>query len=199
MRRLRIAQNEAKRCAAEPGSGRRRPSWLHPWPWLRDAARQGDVDLGVVGGHVDAALAQDQADLGERDATAQHLGRCRVAQQMGALDGSLHAGTLQGTCLTTDETPSPQAKGVMGARMRRNTRSESPPLVLQQLAWNAPDSMDSFLLAPNRFLSWPSQRRHTCRGKKTQENHDNSPLEQCVQTMDPLNSVNRPGQGSTGR
>jgi len=32
-----------------------------------------DIDLGVVGAHVDAAVAQDQADLVERDATAQHL------------------------------------------------------------------------------------------------------------------------------
>jgi hypothetical protein len=63
---------------------------------LSDAAKQGDIDLGIVGAHVDAAVAQDQADLVERDATAQHLRGRRVPQQMGALQRSLHAGTLQG-------------------------------------------------------------------------------------------------------
>ena len=68
---------------------------MHPRPWLGDTAKQGDIDLGVVGAHVEAAVAQDQADLVERDAAAQHLRGRRVAQQMGALGRSLDAGALQ--------------------------------------------------------------------------------------------------------
>ena len=55
--------------------------------------KQGNVDLGVVGGHVDAAVTQDQPDLIERDAMAKHLRSRRVAQQVRALDGRVDPGT----------------------------------------------------------------------------------------------------------
>ena len=46
-----------------------------------------DIHLGVVGGHVDASMPQDQANLVERDAIAQHLRRRGVPQQMCAFGG----------------------------------------------------------------------------------------------------------------
>jgi len=71
-----------------------------------------NINLGVVSGHVDAAVAQDQADLIEGDAMAQHRGSRRVAQQVGAFAAALMPARRR-ACLTTDETPSPEAKGVL--------------------------------------------------------------------------------------
>ena len=41
-----------------------------------------DIGLGVMGRRVDASVPQDQTDLLERNAMAQHLGRRRVPQDM---------------------------------------------------------------------------------------------------------------------
>jgi hypothetical protein len=63
---------------------------------LGDLPKQGYVDLRVVGGHVDAAVTQNKANPIEGDAIAQHLGGCRVSQQMSAPCRSLDARSLKG-------------------------------------------------------------------------------------------------------
>ena len=50
--------------------------------------------LGVMGRRVDASVPQDQPDLLERNAMAQHLGRRRVSQDVRPLDWRHDAGPL---------------------------------------------------------------------------------------------------------
>jgi hypothetical protein len=64
---------------------------------LGDLPEQGDVDLRVVGGHVDAAVAQNNANLIEGDTIAEHLGGCRVPQQVSTPHRRLDASSLKGS------------------------------------------------------------------------------------------------------
>src|SRR6184192_1609370 len=71
------------------------PSSLHLRPRLSDLLEQRDIRLGVVGGHINAAVTEDEARLIQGYAIPQHLrGRC-VAQQMGTLGGSINVGAFE--------------------------------------------------------------------------------------------------------
>ena len=59
-----------------------------------DLLQESDIDLGVVGRRVDASVPQDQPDLLERNAMAQHLGRRRVSQDVRPFDRRHDAGPL---------------------------------------------------------------------------------------------------------
>ena len=63
-------------------------------PGLSDLLQERDIGLGVIGRRVDAAMPEDQADLLERNAMAQHLGRRRVPQDVRPLDRRHDAGPL---------------------------------------------------------------------------------------------------------
>src|SRR4029077_7139821 len=71
------------------------PSSLHLRPRLGDLLEQRDIRLGVVGGHINAAVTEDEACLIQRHAIPQHLcGRC-VAQQMRTLGGTIKCGASE--------------------------------------------------------------------------------------------------------
>jgi hypothetical protein len=56
---------------------------------------QRDIGFGVIRGHVDAAVTEDEASLIQGHAIPQHLcGRC-VTQQVRTLGGSLDAGAFE--------------------------------------------------------------------------------------------------------
>jgi hypothetical protein len=56
---------------------------------------QRDIRLGVVGGHINAAVTEDEACLIQGHAIPQHLrGRC-VTQQMRTLGGSINIGAFE--------------------------------------------------------------------------------------------------------
>src|SRR5438477_12937944 len=71
------------------------PSSLHLRPRLSDLLEQRDIRLGVVGGHINAAVTEDEACLIQGHAIPQHLrGRC-VTEQMRTFGGSINVGTFE--------------------------------------------------------------------------------------------------------
>jgi hypothetical protein len=61
-----------------------------------DLLQRSDIGFGVICRRVDASVPEDQSNLVERDAVAQHLGRCGVPQDMGAFGRRNDAGSLHG-------------------------------------------------------------------------------------------------------
>jgi integrase len=62
---------------------------------LSDLFEQRDIRLGVVGGHVDAAVTENEARLIQGHAIAQHLCGGRVTQQVRTLGGSIDLGASE--------------------------------------------------------------------------------------------------------
>src|ERR1039457_5414209 len=86
------------------------PSSLHQRPRLSDLLEQRDIRLGVIGGHINAAVTEDEACLIQGHAIPQHLrGRC-VTQQMRALGGSINVGAFE-SVLHHGGDPIPGGKG----------------------------------------------------------------------------------------
>src|SRR5438552_19082693 len=71
------------------------PSSLHLRPRLSDLLEQGDMRLGIVGGHINAAVTEDEACLIQGHTIPQHLRGGRVAQQMRTLGGSINVGAFE--------------------------------------------------------------------------------------------------------
>ena len=71
------------------------PSSLHLRPRLSDLLEQRDIRLGVVGGHINAAVTEDEACLIQGHAIAQHLRSCCVAQQVRTLGRSIDVGAFE--------------------------------------------------------------------------------------------------------
>ena len=86
------------------------------------------IHLGIVGRHIDAAMAQDEANLVERDSVPQHLRCSSVAQQVStfclalntrSLKSVLHHGgnpVARGKWLKRSDTPKKQATGIVDLR-----------------------------------------------------------------------------------
>ncbi len=66
------------------------PSSLHLRPRLSDLLEQGDIRLGVVGGHINATVTEDEACLIQWHAIPQHLRSCCVAKQMRTFGGTIN-------------------------------------------------------------------------------------------------------------
>src|ERR1035438_3019041 len=71
------------------------PSSLHLRPRLSDLLKQRDIRLGVVGGHINAAVTEDEACLIQGHAIPQHLRSCCVAKQMRTFGGSINVGAFE--------------------------------------------------------------------------------------------------------
>jgi hypothetical protein len=63
---------------------------------LADLLQQRYVHFGVGGGHVKAAMAQNQTNLFQGNAMPQHLRSRRMAQQVSPFRRSHDAGAFQG-------------------------------------------------------------------------------------------------------
>jgi hypothetical protein len=57
--------------------------------------KQRDIRLGVVGGHINAAVTEDEACLIQGHAIPQHLRSCCVAKQMRTFGGSINVGAFE--------------------------------------------------------------------------------------------------------
>ena len=84
-----------RRHAARQDRFRQMPSSLHLRPRLSDLLKQRDIRLGVVGGHIDAAVTEDEACLIQGHAIPQHLRSCCVAKQMRTFGGSINVGAFE--------------------------------------------------------------------------------------------------------
>src|SRR5260370_26780309 len=73
---------------------RKIPASLHLRPRLSDMLEQGDIRLGVVGGHINATVTEDEARLIQWHAIPQHLRSCCVAQQMRTFGGTINGGAV---------------------------------------------------------------------------------------------------------
>ena len=82
--------------------------------------KQRDIRLGVVGGHINAAVTEDEACLIQGHAIPQHLRGRGVTEQVRTLAGASMLARLR-ACFTTEETPSPEANGLYGALLRMKT------------------------------------------------------------------------------
>src|SRR6266496_3291971 len=71
------------------------PSFLHLRPRLSDLLKQRDIRLGVVGGHINTAVTEDEACLIQGHAIPQHLRSCCVAKQMRTFGGSINVGAFE--------------------------------------------------------------------------------------------------------
>src|SRR5438067_11863628 len=86
------------------------PSSLHLRPRLSDLLEQRDIRLGIVGGHINAAVTEDEACLIQGHAIPQHLRRRCVTQQMRSFGGSINVGTVE-SVLQNGGKPTPGGKG----------------------------------------------------------------------------------------
>jgi hypothetical protein len=71
------------------------PSSLYLRPRLSDLLQQRDIRLGVVGGHINASVTEDEACLIQGHAIPQHLRSCCVAKQMRTFGGSINVGAFE--------------------------------------------------------------------------------------------------------
>jgi hypothetical protein len=64
---------------------------------LSNLLQQTDIRFRIVGCHVDAAVTEDETNPIKRNAVAQHLGRCRVPQQVGSASRGFHTSPSKGS------------------------------------------------------------------------------------------------------
>jgi hypothetical protein len=57
--------------------------------------KQRDIRLSVIGGHINAAVTEDEACLIQWHAIPQHLRSCCVAKQMRTFGGSINVGAFE--------------------------------------------------------------------------------------------------------